>query len=108
MTHSSNPSFQDNIHREIDFYILYLCSSYLKKIKGTSSNEKKKKKVNFLILLQLGQGCNALCSAFLWRIWTQFIPFKKNINFIYTLKRNNYLHECVTIYSIYICVLSTV
>ena len=54
MTHSSNPSFHDNIHREIDFYILYLCSSYLKKIKGTSSNEKKKKKVNFLILLPLG------------------------------------------------------
>ena len=43
MTHSSNPSFQDNIHREIDFYILYLCSSYLKKIKGTSSNGKKEK-----------------------------------------------------------------
>ena len=39
MTHLSNLSFQDNIHREIDFYILYLCSSYLKKIKGTSSNK---------------------------------------------------------------------
>ena len=47
MTHSSNPSFQDKIHREIDFYILYLCSSYLKKIKGTSSKGGKKKKGKF-------------------------------------------------------------
>ena len=41
MTHLSNPSFQDNIHREIGFYILYLCSSYLKKIKGTSARSHK-------------------------------------------------------------------
>ena len=47
MTHSSNPNFQDNIHREIDFYILYLCSSYLKKIKGTSSNKTSRAFVSF-------------------------------------------------------------
>ena len=47
MTHSSNPSFQDNIHREIDFDILYLCSSYLKKIKGTSSNKTSRAFVSF-------------------------------------------------------------
>ena len=56
MTHSSNPSFQDNIHREIDFYILYLCSSYLKKIKGTSSNKTSRAFVSLYETKHIEQG----------------------------------------------------